>query len=228
MLTLDVRRLSLAYKGLPYKSAWIEFPDIPSTCKKLGVAHTGLSASGEPAYTVPFIYDPNTDRHISDSAAIAKYLDETYPETPKLFPAGTDALQHAFTDLAWPAVGLPLYLCSMLGCLRVLNPPSQAFWRTSREARFGKPLEELATEETWASFVAGLGKVKAVLETNGNTGGFFMGETLTFVDLQVASTLVWVKVIDGEMWDRIAGLDDGKWERYLDQFSGYISAPESA
>ena len=110
MLTLDVRRLSLAYKGLPYKSAWVEFPDIPSTCKKLGVAHTGLSPSGEPAYTVPFIYDPNTDRHISDSAAIAKYLDETYPATPKLFPAGTDALQRAFTEAERIIPGVTLEL----------------------------------------------------------------------------------------------------------------------
>lgn len=220
-------RISLAYKGLPYKSAWVELPDIEPTCKKLGVPHTQLSPSGESTYTVPFIYDPNTDRHVVESAAIAKYLDETYPDTPKLFPPGTDAFQHAFLNLAWPSIGLPLYFSGMLGCLRVLNPASQPFWRKSREGMFGKPLEEMATEESWNSFVAGLGKLKAALEANGSTGGFFMGETLTFADLQIAASLLWIKVVDGEVWDSIAGLHDGTWKNYLERFSGYISARES-
>lgn len=94
-------RLSLNIKGLPYTNEWVEFPDVEALCKKLGLPPDRYLPDGSAVYTVPVIYDPNTDSHHVESKAIAKYLDKAYPETPQLFPHGTDALQTAFIELGW-------------------------------------------------------------------------------------------------------------------------------
>ena len=92
--------MSLNYKGLLVKTIWVEYPDIESLYHKLNLEATSKSPDGGPLYTLPVIYDPSTGSTVSDSAAIAKYLDKTYPNTPVLFHKGTDAFQTAFLD-AW-------------------------------------------------------------------------------------------------------------------------------
>ncbi|PSR72266.1 hypothetical protein PHLCEN_2v11858 [Hermanssonia centrifuga] len=99
-------RYSLNYKGLPYRTEWVEYPDIEVLCIRIGAPPTSTK-HGRPRYTLPVIYDPSTNSVISDSVDIAKYLDETYPDTPKLLPAGTEAFQAMFLDSVWPSIGFP-------------------------------------------------------------------------------------------------------------------------
>ncbi|KAK1234604.1 hypothetical protein PQX77_002193 [Marasmius sp. AFHP31] len=47
--------------------------------------------TGEPKYTVPFLHDSDGNKLISDSFAIAEYIDEAYPDTPRLFEKDTVA-----------------------------------------------------------------------------------------------------------------------------------------
>jgi glutathione S-transferase len=61
-------------------------------CKKIGAEHTSLKGD-QPHYTLPVIYDPNTNTAVSDSYNIAKYLDEHYPDTPTAIPRGTEVFQ---------------------------------------------------------------------------------------------------------------------------------------
>ncbi|RDB26472.1 Glutathione S-transferase-like protein ustS [Hypsizygus marmoreus] len=74
-------RYSLNFKGLPYKTVWVEYPDIAELSKKLGIAPTNEGPNG-PNYTLPAIYDPTTGTALAESIAIAEYLDKTYPDTP--------------------------------------------------------------------------------------------------------------------------------------------------
>jgi hypothetical protein len=90
----------LNYKGLAYKTEWIEYPDIADLCKKIGAEPTMIRKDGRPYYSLPVIQDPKTGAVISDSARIAEYLDETYPDTPKVFPAG--ALCFAVSKMMGP------------------------------------------------------------------------------------------------------------------------------
>ncbi|KAG9308897.1 hypothetical protein JVU11DRAFT_11357 [Chiua virens] len=81
-------RYSLGYKGLPFTTVWVEFPDISALLQSKGI--------DQGPYTLPAIEDPNTGAVIVDSLAIATYLDETYPETPKLMsPAARALMEHA-------------------------------------------------------------------------------------------------------------------------------------
>jgi len=88
---------TLNLKGIPYKTEWVEYPDIEPICKKLGIAPTYKNADGSDRYTIPAIHDPSTGVYISDSVLIAEYLDKTYPYTPQVFPHHTHALHAAFT-----------------------------------------------------------------------------------------------------------------------------------
>ncbi|KZP02399.1 hypothetical protein FIBSPDRAFT_808778, partial [Athelia psychrophila] len=43
-------RLALNIKGLPYRTVWVEYPDIEQLCKKIGAAKTNSAAA---PYTLP-------------------------------------------------------------------------------------------------------------------------------------------------------------------------------
>ncbi|KAF8994491.1 hypothetical protein BDQ17DRAFT_1401424 [Cyathus striatus] len=106
-------RYVLNYKQLPYKTQWIEYPDIELFCKNKGIAPTGTKTDGSPFYTLPAIHDDTTGVFLADSIPIAQYLDETYPYTPVVIPIGTEVLMNAFIDACtakmtaiWP-IALP-------------------------------------------------------------------------------------------------------------------------
>ncbi|KAF8878316.1 hypothetical protein BD779DRAFT_1613060 [Infundibulicybe gibba] len=158
-------RFSLNFKGLAYKTEWVEYPDIEPLCKKLGAAPTETKPTGEPHYTLPVIFDPRTKRAISDSVVIAKYLDEQYPETPKLFPKGTHALQHAFMDAYVQTLDSLWGFALPQACIR-LGPGSEPYFRRTREKSFGMKMEALVP--TGAARAEKLAQVEA---GSGSTSG---------------------------------------------------------
>ncbi|TBU52346.1 hypothetical protein BD310DRAFT_998700 [Dichomitus squalens] len=58
-------RFSLDIKGIPYKTVWVESPDIEPLCKKIGATAAEERRDGTPLYTLPFIHDPNTGAIVS-------------------------------------------------------------------------------------------------------------------------------------------------------------------
>lgn len=201
-------------------------------CIKYGAKASATNADGSPYYTLPMIYDPSTKVALADSDAIALYLDTQYPSTPNLFPAGTAALQMAVLDGLFPLFGEPLFFAILASIAPALPPRSRTYFRTTREAKFGKPLEQICVGEElegkWAAAEAGLGKVAAWLSTNGpGKDELFLGDRVSYVDIQVTSILIFVKVILGEDtagWKRVAGWHGGKWKRLLEYFDQWGSA----
>lgn len=188
---------------------------------------SGKKLDGRDHYTLPVIYDPNTKEVVEDSAKIAKYLDDAYPDTPRLFPAGTDAFQAMFHDFIWQNVGIPLYLNIMADTAASLLPRSQEYFRSTREKQFGKKLEQLSGEEVWKKLEAGLEKLKEYLEKNGEGNNLLlMGAQggITYSDIQVAAILVWAKLVWGENsenWKRLVGSHGEHWVRFCAQFAQF-------
>ncbi|GJF00672.1 glutathione S-transferase [Phanerochaete sordida] len=219
-------RYALNIKGLKYRTEWVEYPDIEGLLKKFGVPHTEQKPDGRDHYTLPVIYDPKTQRFVEDSGKIAKYLDDAYPDTPRLFPAGTDAFQAAFHDFVWPSIGFPLFHHVILDTAASLPPRSQAYFRATREVLFGKPLEQIATDEEWLKLEANLASLRGYLDKNGEGSLLLMGAHggITHSDIQVASMFVWARVVwgeDSEKWKRLMGLHDGRWAKLYAQFSKF-------
>lgn len=218
-------RLSLNYKGIPYKTEWVEYPDIEALCIKIGAPATSKHANGHPKYTLPMIFDPTTQRIVNKSAAIAKYLDDTYPATPTLFPKGTDALQAAFLGAAWETVHHPLYMITISRTNAVLTPRSQAYYRPTSEAEYGGNLEALYKPEEWPELEKGLQALDKWLKANGpGRDERALGEGVCFSDLQLVATFYWTRLVcgeDSEDWKRFASLNGGKWKRILESFAKY-------
>ena len=80
---------ALNYKKLPFKRIEVPFSAIEATAKSLGASPTGTWPNGTPEYTIPILRDSDSGAVISDSVAIAEYLDKTYPDAPRLFGEGT-------------------------------------------------------------------------------------------------------------------------------------------
>ena len=83
-------RIVLNYKGIPHKTEWVEFPDIAALAQRIGAPHTALRRDRQPLYTVPILRDPATNRSLAGSLQIALDLEHMYPDTPALFPRGTE------------------------------------------------------------------------------------------------------------------------------------------
>ena len=212
-------------KSLPYKTVWVEYPDIAPLAKKLGATPTSTTADGAPHYTLPMIYDPNTTTTVTESAAIARYLDRTYPN-PVLIPKGTDALHEAFTEAFRTALATDLVHVGLLPTWAQLNPYSQEYFRRTREARFGK-LEDVAPEGSekrakhWKAVEDGLHMLKGWIEADGTEKLFFTGESIAYADVTVAAFLTWIKTVFGEgskEWRDVMEWDDGRWARFMGEF----------
>ncbi|KAF4613866.1 hypothetical protein D9613_007611 [Agrocybe pediades] len=222
-------RFALNYKGLPYKTEWVAFPDIEAHCKKLGIPPTGKTAwGGEDHYTLPAIYDPTTNKYLAESFIIAKYLEETYPDTPRIFPNGTIGLQEAFTDAFDARTAILFRFMAHYG-LSHLDSRTQEYLRRTREKAIGKKLEELmptgeAAVQDWRKVEEGLQKVEEWYAQTDEKGPFILGNVVSWGDFVVAGHLIWAKLVSGEgskEWKAIASWNNGRWAKLLDSLDKY-------
>ena len=145
-------RMALAHKGLTVTTIPWRFTETDA-----------LAFSGQGR--VPVIRDG--DRVVSDSWAIAEYLEDAYPGRPSLF-GGAVGLAHARFVNAW-ADGVMLGGIARLivrDLLGVVAPDDRQYFRESREARFGMALEKVqeGRETRVGEFRASLLPVRLVLE----------------------------------------------------------------
>lgn len=215
-------RIALNYKGIPYKTEWVEYPDIEEGIKKVGGAPTSKKADGRDHYTLPAIHDSSTGKTITDSMAIALYLEDTYPDTPRLFPKGSRAAIQLFNSHFSSSVASLLLVMLPPTCL-LLNPPSAEYFRRTREQSYGKKLEEFAPpgperDAAWAKVQEGFDALAKLYEKNGNEQPYFFGETFTYADAIIAGFLIWMKVILGaesQEWKTVASWNGGRWSNLL-------------
>ncbi|KAL0061961.1 hypothetical protein AAF712_011167 [Marasmius tenuissimus] len=222
---------TLNYKKLPYKIIIITMDDIESTAKSIGAPPTSKKSDGTPRYTVPFIHDSGTGKCISDSFRIAQYLDEAYPETPKVLPAGTEILQAAFIQI----VEEKLTPIAEVYLPKVMELSSSEALE-SRARKYGPIPPPLPAEEqgkTWEKLRVGYDGLKEAYEMGGyhNRDGeeriFLMGDEPVFADLAFAAWIAMVKITWGdesEEWKHASGWIDGRAGRLVDRVLRYERA----
>ncbi|KAF8997165.1 hypothetical protein BDQ17DRAFT_1411488 [Cyathus striatus] len=205
-------RFILNYKNLPYKTVYVEFPNIEETSKKLGIPPTSTKKDGSPYYTLPTIYDSSTNKALADSLRIAQYLDATYPDTPAVVMKGTEVLSLAYVDMFYGKFA-PLYMCLLKPVEKTVTPRSAEY--LSRRSFFGKTWAELMmlTKEDEEE---GLKKVKEALtsidgwfKSAGQEGNFIMGEKPMFVDFAVATG------VESDVWKEIITWQGKRWGGFL-------------
>ncbi|KAJ7505494.1 glutathione S-transferase [Mycena galericulata] len=218
-------RYALNYKGLAYKTVWVEYPDIADLCKKIGAEPAMICQDGTPHYTLPVIQDPKTGTVLSESLHIAEYLDSTYPDTPKVIPTGTFTLQKSFQvscDQATNA-STQFIIPAIAG---ILLPRSKEYYVRTREVRFGKKLSDVvpageAHETAWKEFEEGLGRIDSWMKEEDL---FIMGDTPSFADLAITGKLQWFRKgfgEDSDKWKDIMAWHGGRWAKLLNNLKKY-------
>ncbi|KAF9235126.1 hypothetical protein BU15DRAFT_89683 [Melanogaster broomeanus] len=191
-------RLVLSYKGLPFETVWVEYPDIATKMQEIG-ASPGKGIDGSDFYTLPVLSDPNTG---------ALYLDKTYPEKP-VFPNDSMGLIDAFAGFNFPL------LCTS----QILNESSAEYFVRTRQEWLGQKFDEFSPEGPtrdahWAEIEKSYDTIKTWYD--GSDGKWLMGDTFSYADIIIASRLHWFqRVFQAEEWKRVCSLHDGKWENLL-------------
>jgi len=211
----------LNIKRIPYKTVWVEYPDIEPLAVKFGIKPTNRRPNGEPFYTLPIIHDASTDVTVSESIDIITYLDRTYPDTPTLLPKGSQVLQAAFEPAMIAALAAE-YAIMLPATHRILNTASQEFfWRTKN---MGKLDTEGREVEHWKKLEDGLGTIDQWLKRKEEGQRYIAGDTVSFADITLAARLLWPKKVfreDSEEWRRIAGWHGGRWGDLVDALKEY-------
>lgn len=204
--------MALAHKGLDRSSLPTRFLDVPRV-------EGGISK------TVPVIRDG--ERVVADSFAIALYLDETYPERPTLFAGDGGKAMARFIE-RWSQLTIHPYVttAALLDIHAMQDDENAAYFRSSREQRFGKPLEAVT-----AARDAGLAGFRAALEPLRSMLGYqpFIGGALPlFADYIVFGALQWARITSPYRLLDESDLVAQWFERCLDLHDGLGRTVEAA
>jgi glutathione S-transferase len=196
-------RFALAHKGLPVETVPWRFSD------REAIAFSGQGK-------VPVIRDGG--KVVFDSWAIAEYLEEQYP-TPTLFGGATGRAHALFVNSWADAVlvgGIARFIVRDL--MDIIDPADHAYFRSSREARFGQSLEavQAGREGRLAAFRDLLLPIRLVLRRQRWLGG----AAPSYGDHIVAGTLMWPRC--ASRFELLDGNDPiAEWlDRVLDLYGG--------
>ncbi|KAL0057226.1 hypothetical protein AAF712_016143 [Marasmius tenuissimus] len=148
---------ALNYKKIPFTLVNLSLDSIQPTAKSVDAPPTTTSADGAPKYTVPFIYDHDNKKAVSDSLDIAKYLDKAYPDAPRLFAEGSEKAQEDLINAWMQAIG-PVFPLLMVRIWDLFSEEmKQDRIRRGEEAmytsiRFTKEQEKEAWEKSKKAF----------------------------------------------------------------------------
>jgi glutathione S-transferase len=172
-------RFALAHKGLPVETVAWHFT------QKDRLAFSGQGR-------VPVLVDGETI--VSDSWAIAQYLERTYPNLPSLF-GGAGGIAHALFINAWADMTLQPGISRLIvaDIWREQRPEDQPYFRESREQMFRRPLEQVVEgrEERVVEWRRLLAPLRIVLERQPWLGG----EAPDYADYIVLGSLQWPRCI---------------------------------
>jgi glutathione S-transferase len=197
-------RMALAHKGLDVETVPWRFTEKD----KLPQPNAGR---------VPVIVDGN--KVVNDSAAIADYLEERYPDHPSLFACESGrALTRFVADWTETVLHPGIIRLVVLDIHRHVHPQDKAYFRRSREERFGATLEDFVAgrEARLPAFRASLAPLRRTLEAQ----DFLGGAAPLYADYVVFGAFQWARAIsDFELLDA-ADPVAGWRERMLDLYGG--------
>ncbi|KAF3922088.1 hypothetical protein ABW20_dc0109175 [Dactylellina cionopaga] len=186
----------LNYKGVPYETEWVEYPDIRVRLAAMGLPATGVLIP----YTLPMLQVTITPadgsdsqiKYLTDSIDIAKYINDNHPEPFMDFDheINEESVKVLNENLMDAFHGL--VLCDVPNALPERSAEyfheTRPKWMMMSIAEYKqKKLDEGA----WKKLEVGMGKLRKFLAKNG--GPFLLGETPSFGDVRVVGFILWAK-----------------------------------
>ena len=199
-------KLALAHKGIDVETRPWHFVD------KEALAFSGQGA-------VPVLVDG--DEVVCDSYAIMRYLDRAYPESPLFGDGHAEARARFFKFYAERSLAPAIMRTIIMDLLNAVHPGDQAYFRETREKRFGRSLEDFhSPSRGLAQLDAALEPLRGRLEET----DFLDGEAPAAADYLVFATFMWARVVSAA--DLVSNADPVyAWlERMLDLNNGFCRA----
>lgn len=204
-----VAKFALLHKGLQFETKAVPFAD--------------KSQYPDPQYgLVPVLLD--NGEMVKDSAVISEWLDRKYPQSPLVASKAERAAANFYSAWAATYVNPALRPYLTLRVHAAAAEADKAFVRSTREARFGQSLEELAATFSPEKVEAAFNVLAAPLANHRYLGG-------------LAPNLADYIVMGPIMWQRAVTTSDfyktpepvAQWrDRMLDLFDGYARTAKSA
>lgn len=166
--------------------------------------------------------------YLADSFEIAQYLDQAYPDAPKIFPYGTAGMQRgfqtAFRELFEPIIHLLVPIE-----YDILTPASQRYFKESREKMYRRALEDILPkgeerQRNWKTLKDNFGVLNEWYSMSNNPGPFLLGDIPSWADFVVGAIFTWGKLIWGKEsaeWKEIETWHGGRWSVLLDSLAKY-------
>jgi glutathione S-transferase len=201
-------RLALAHKGLAVETIPWRFTEK----EKIGFSGQGL---------VPVLVDDG--RVVHDSWAIACWLEEEYPDRPSLFGgAGGRAMARFLNSWADGVLHPGVARLVVADIAALLAPADHAYFRESRERRFGMALEQVVAERERG--VEGFRRDLLPLRLTLRAQPWLGGEAPNYADYIVFGAFQWARVCSP--FPLLAADDPvAEWRgRMLDLFGGLARA----
>lgn len=175
-------RMALAHKRLDFETVPVRFTEIPA------IANGGFKI-------VPVL--AHGARHVSDSFDIALYLRDTYPDRGADLFRGEGAIALSRFIESWSFTQIHDWITrwALLDIVAMLDPADAAYFRESRTARLGMPLEDIVAnrEATIPELMKRLTPLRHMLARQPFVGG----SEPRFADFIVFGAFQWLRIVSG-------------------------------
>ncbi|MGB8714702.1 MAG: glutathione S-transferase N-terminal domain-containing protein [Onishia taeanensis] len=195
---------------------------------RYALAHKGLDAETRPwlfsekdaiAFSgqglVPVLVDG--DEVVSDSFEIMRYLDRVYPDKPLLGSPEAEARARFFKHYAERSLAPGMMRTIVMDLYNAIHPDDREYFRTTREKRFGRTLEEMHSPAKGLSM---LDQALAPLRGRLEESDFMDGEAPGAADYLLFGNFMWARTVSTA--DLLSNADPVyDWvERMLDMHAG--------
>lgn len=198
-------KMALAHKGLDAETVAWRFTE------KDAIAFSGQGR-------VPVLVDG--ERTVSDSWAIANYLEDAYPDRPSLFDGeAARSVTRFVNNWADTVLNGAIVRVVLMDIYDRIADKDKAYFRESREQRFGMKLEAVAADA--AGNLAALRRALEPVRTTLAAQPYLGGQSPLYADYIVFGSLQWSRCISPI---ELLAADDpvAAWRgRLLDAFDGF-------
>ncbi|KAJ7454424.1 hypothetical protein FB451DRAFT_1049711 [Mycena latifolia] len=229
-------RFILNYKRLPYRTVWVEFPDVETTLRSIGAPPSSRRADGRAVYTLPVIVDPTRNAQVpqilSNTNNIAEYLEASYPTRP-VFPEGSRALQTLFVHYIQEVFAKPLLPIMIPITHDRLPERTQSHFHGTSRSRTPLPASSHPLppgpqrEHAWQLVKEQFDFLAVILDKNVGDGDGVVaqGHHVSYADFALCSVLLWIEQMaphDG--WAHVREWNGGRWARLRQRCQDYMDA----
>ncbi|CAG8771749.1 2816_t:CDS:2, partial [Acaulospora colombiana] len=156
--------------------------------------------------------------HTPNRLIFFRYLDHEFPDTPRVIPANTAALQASFARNTLPSLlATPIRPTLLPTIHQRLDERGASYFRETREKAFGMKLEEVSPpgdkrEAHLKAVQKSFNALSDMLDMNGPSNvDWVMGSVgPTFADFAIGGILRWVRYMgDEELWSAVSAWNGG-------------------